>query len=98
MKNQRRSFALLFALAFCFFVLLSSTYVAAEANHVCRGEDCPVCCQISLCETMLKTVSAGVAAVGVGIALVLSLLFFLPSFVENRRPKSLITLKVKLSN
>ena len=43
-------------------VLLSALYMAAEADHDCAGEDCPVCERIQACGSILRRLSAGTAA------------------------------------
>ena len=42
-------------------VLLSVFYIAAEAEHECCGEDCPVCACIQQCEATLRCIGDGSA-------------------------------------
>lgn len=53
-------------------MLFASVYVAAEAEHDCIGEDCPICALVDQCEGILK--SAGDGSVTVGLAIFLGVL------------------------
>ena len=35
-------------------MLLSACFIAAEADHDCSGEDCPVCVFLTLCEQNIR--------------------------------------------
>ena len=56
--HKRRILAGVLALAALLALLLSAFYVAAEADHDCTGEDCPVCALIHLCENLLRSFAA----------------------------------------
>lgn len=49
MKQRRSVLSLAVIFAVIFVVLISSFFVAAETNHDCTGEDCPICYEISVC-------------------------------------------------
>lgn len=98
MTSKKRICSIVSAAALCLFVLLSSVYVISEVNHDCTGEDCPVCCQISMCKHTLKTISTAATASAFAVLFIDLLKICLSAGFENRRPKSLVTLKVKLSN
>ena len=44
-------------------VLVSSFYIAEEADHDCEGEDCPICETIRQCEALLHQVGLGIILV-----------------------------------
>ncbi len=96
-KNLRLT-ARLLAAVLAVVLLSSAVYIAAEAGHDCSGEDCAVCCQISVCEHLLKSIGlAGAAAVftaAVGYA-PCRVVF---SCAERPGAPTLVSLKVKLSN
>lgn len=98
MEKRSCRAALLLAFLVCFTMLFSSFFIAAEADHACTGDRCPVCRQISICENTLKAL--GSAA---GSAAVFAAACFAEIAIRRPREKksghtSLITLKVKLSN
>lgn len=98
MTKRNRVLTVLFAAMVLFVMLFSEFYIAVEADHDCTGEDCPVCCQITICENTLKSVGQAVIAVTLA-AFVCVLMIFLPSFAKKTAYNtSLVTLKVKLSN
>ena len=67
MKNSRKVALILVALL-SFFVIFSSFYIVKEADHTCSGENCPICYQISMCESATKSI-AGAGAVAVAAEL-----------------------------
>ncbi len=97
MEKRNRKFALLLALAVCFITLFSSFYIAAEADHDCIGESCPLCYQISVCENTLKSLGYGAAVISAA-ALTCSFAILSGQPKTHLRESTLITLKVKLSN
>ena len=98
MTKKDRLIALLMALTVIFALLFSACFVIAEADHDCIREDCPVCCQLSICESMLKSV--GQTAVPLILAACIG--FFTLSLPCPAKKvadhTSLVTLKVKLSD
>ena len=61
MKQRRSVLSLAVVFAVIFVVLISSFFVAAETNHDCTGEDCPVCACIHQAEQNLKNLGTGLA-------------------------------------
>nr|MCR5719967.1 hypothetical protein [Lachnospiraceae bacterium] len=49
-------------------VLFSSFYIAAEADHDCCGEDCPICDCIHRCENTLRGIGDGAAVRSAAVA------------------------------
>ena len=63
MTKKTRMFTGLVAAAMALVLLFSALYIAVEADHSCTGEDCAVCCQITLCRQLLEGLGlAGTAA------------------------------------
>ena len=98
MEKRDRKLALLLALAVCFVMLFSAFYIAAEADHDCIGENCPICYQISVCENTLKSLGYGALALAAFFALTFSAAILFSQPKTYLRQSTLITLKVKLSN
>ena len=68
MTKKKRIISVVVAVAVFFVMLYSALYIAAEANHDCVGENCPICYQISVCENTLKNLSLAVCAVAFAVA------------------------------
>lgn len=98
MEKRNRKLALLLALAVCFVMLFSAFYIAAEADHDCIGENCPICYQISVCENTLKSLGYGVAVLVAAIVLTFSAAILLSQPKTHLKQSTLITLKVQLTN
>ncbi|WP_139225885.1 hypothetical protein [Oribacterium sp. WCC10] len=80
------------------FVLLSAAFIAAESDHNCTGEDCPVCECIQLCENTLRKLGGGTVPV---VFLFLPVVFFsfsfyIPAFTCGQDTP--VTRKVRLNN
>lgn len=96
MKNSRRVALILVALL-SFFVVFSSFYIVKEADHTCSGENCPICYQISMCESTTKSI-AGAGAVAVVAALFALVMFVTFTYdVKINLKRSLFDFRVKLS-
>ena len=65
MKQRRSVLSLAVVFAVIFVVLISSFFVAAETNHDCTGEDCPVCACIHQAEQNLKNLGTGLAVAAI---------------------------------
>ncbi len=78
-------------------VLLSSSFIAAEAGHHCDGDHCEICFCISLCKTLLRqfTGAAAVYIVLFTAAVFTALVFLLFSFTGQN---TLVSRKVRLNN
>ena len=59
-KKRNRIAALLLAVTILVIMLYSAVFVAAEADHDCVGEGCPICYQIDACQNTLKSLSLAV--------------------------------------
>lgn len=55
-------------------VLFSAFFIAAEADHDCRGDDCPVCACVRQCENTIHQIGSGTAA---SVSVILPIFFFL---------------------
>ena len=50
MEAKKRIIAILLAATVLFVMLYSALFIAAEADHDCVGENCPICYQINVCQ------------------------------------------------
>lgn len=90
--------ALLMAALVLFVMTFSLFVIAAEADHDCSGEDCPICAVIAICENTIKALSVVLVFVSLMAALAISRIRF---DREKQRYSGFfnpVLLKVKLTN
>ena len=79
-------------------VAFSAFYIAAEADHDCCGEGCPICACIHQCENTLRGIGDGAAvrcaAVAPAVLILLAAAFVIPAVSLD----TLISGKVRLNN
>ena len=68
MEKKKKIVAIFLAVTVVFVMFYSALFIAAEADHDCVGENCPICYQISVCENTLKNFSLAVCAVAFAAA------------------------------
>lgn len=98
MTRTIRFIALLVAALVLAAMLFSTAYIAAEADHDCTGEQCPICYQISICQNILKQFTSGATATALAVALTYMLLRSILPIQGVYTLTTLITFKVKLLN
>ncbi len=60
-SNYKRIAAGIVGIGMLFLVLFSAFCIAAEADHDCTGEDCPICACLRQCENTLHQMGDGTA-------------------------------------
>lgn len=98
MTKKKRIVSLVVAVAVFFVMLYSALYIAAEANHDCVGENCPICYQISVCQNALKNLSLAVSAAAFAAAFTYTLCRSISSCAVVIPSYTLVSLKVKLTD
>ena len=98
MTKKKRIISLVVAVAVFFVMLYSTLYIAAEANHDCVGENCPICYQISVCENTLKNLSLAVCAVAFAAAFTYTLCRSISACADVTPSYTLVSIKVKLTD
>lgn len=96
--KKKRIISLVLAAAVFFAMLYSALYIAAEANHDCVGENCPICYQINVCKNTLKNLSLAVCAVAFAAAFTHTLCRSISSCANVTQSYTLVSLKVKLTD
>ena len=98
MNKKSKILILIFAVIFTIAVSLSFCFQGVEAEHACVGDDCIICAVLDACRDFIgkfgganKTAGASVAA-RFTIILATAIVYFIAV------KKSLVTLKVKLSD
>ena len=98
MEKKKKIVAIFLAVTVVFDMFYSALFIAAEADHDCVGENCPICYQISVCENTLKNFSLAVCAVAFAAAFTYTLCRSI-SVCTNVTPiYTLVSLKVKLTD
>ena len=81
-----------------FIVLFSAFYIAAETDHECCGEDCPICACIHQCENTLRGIGDGAAVRTAAVAPVILILFAAAFVIAAVSQDTLVSRKVRLNN
>ena len=97
-SNAKRIAAGVIGLMMLVIFLFSTFYIAAEADHDCCGENCPVCTCIRACENTLRGVDTGTASQLSAILPIFFALFIGALFVTAIPQDTLISRKVRLNN
>lgn len=95
-KQKLLSITVIFML--CLVVMFSSYYIASENNHDCSGENCPICFQINMCESTVKSIGTGVAAAAFTAVAVFVLILSSLKNSDSFLFETPVSLKVKLTN
>lgn len=98
MRKKMKIAAILLAVTVFVVMLFSALFIAAEADHECIGNGCPICCQISACRDTLKNLSLAVFAAAVTAAFSYTLYRTVSVFADTLSSRTLISLKVKLTD
>ncbi len=97
-RRRTGSIAVIVSILLFFAVLFSVCYVISEVNHDCSGDNCPICNYIGQCESLLRNVSEGTAAVCIVFSNTVFLALTLPALFASLRLTTLITCKVRMND
>lgn len=81
-----------------FVVIYASFYIAYETEHECTGDDCPICCQIEIYESALKNIASAVVAAAAAVVFGYGSCVQVVRSAEIISARTLVSLRVKLSN
>ena len=98
MEKKKRVTAMLLAVAVLVVMLCSALFIAAEADHDCVGENCPVCYQINVCQNILKCLSLAVCVAVFFAAFTYILCRSVSVCAGVAASYTLVSLKVKLTD
>lgn len=98
MQRKKQIVAILLVITVLFVMLCSASFAAAEAEHDCAGENCPICYQIGVYENTLKNFSLAVCAVFLSAAFIYILCRSISAPTDFVQNCTLVSLKVKLSD
>ena len=98
MLGHKRITAGIMVILMLFNLLFSAFYIAAEVDHDCAGEDCPICTCIAQCESILHQISDGIvsqaAIVFPIVFLVVSIFLYTILFTQE----TLVSRRVRMNN
>lgn len=97
MFNRRKILTLIICVIFTVSILLSVVFIAEEANHHCTGQNCPICNEIQICFNMLNNVGTGLPFITPNVVRVYILLMGLAAVLIINVIKTLVQLKIKLT-
>lgn len=98
LPRHKRIMAGIMGILMLLIILFSAFYIAAEADHDCTGEDCPICACIHQCEKTLYQISDGIA---VQTAVIIPFVFMLVIpvlFTVCIQHETLISKKIRLNS
>lgn len=98
MKKTVRLTALMLAIAVFSVMLLSVAFIIIQADHECLSENCLLCCQLAACQDCLKVLLLAWITIILALAAIRATAAYLPVYASGQSVRSLITLKVKLSD
>ena len=80
------------------FAVFSAFFIAAESDHDCTGNDCPICYQLSVCQSFLKNLCCAGTVAAFTAALIYILCNVSARGTDICAALTLVSMKVKLSN
>ncbi len=98
MPGHKRIAACIMVMLMLFIMLFSAFYIAAEADHDCTGEDCPICACIVLCENTLHQIGTGGSSLAAVIIPIFFLLVSVFLFAVPFLQETLVSRKIRLNN
>ena len=98
MPVHKRIAAGIMGILMLFIILFSAFYIAAEADHDCTVEDCPICACVQQCENTLHQMGDGIASCAAVIIPIVFLLVFIFLFAPLFSQETLVSRKVRLNN
>ncbi|MCR5297033.1 MAG: hypothetical protein K6E17_06455 [Clostridiales bacterium] len=99
MRGNKRIPALILGIGMLLVLLSSFAFIALEADHDCRGEDCEICEVLSRIEALLQHMAVYSPLLAVSAVCAAALRFFrLRGGARVRRAVTLVFWKVRLNN
>ncbi len=98
MLKKRRAVAFATAFVLLFTLCVSSLYIVHRAKHNCSGEDCQICANISACLKIVNNHVPKPESIFNFSALAFFVVLLIGTVLPAETFKTLITLKIKLTN
>lgn len=95
---KSRIFVFFISILLLFAMFSSVLLIAANAEHDCTGDDCPICACIHQCESCLSLLSGGCAAVFSFVIINDYIVLLIKTAADKSKTITLITQKVRLND
>lgn len=96
--KEKRIISGIIAIMMFAVIMISSLFIAIEADHDCCGEDCPICSFVTVCENTLRHVTEGIAAVALVVFSYVVLILLENPVVLFITQETPVSAKVRLNN
>lgn len=97
-KKKLRFLAIMLIITVFISTFVFISYNVKETSHNCSGNDCSVCCQISICKDIVKN-KVNISAVTLFLLIQLFKdIIFSKNLIFIKGKETLVSLKVKLSD
>lgn len=97
-SKKKRIFTMLMAFLFIISAVFSTAFVIKEANHKCNHTDCQICQTMQLCLKSLTDLGSKSDDDNCANITLYFALFIIPIVSYTLSRKTLVDLKIKLSN
>ena len=98
MEKKKQIIAIFFAVMVLFVMLFSALLNTVDTEHDCLGEDCPICCQVNICQDSLKNLILAVCTVVIAFVLRYNLPRRILVCADSISTITLVSLKMELLN
>lgn len=96
--SKQKYLSVMIVFMLCSVLMFSAFYLVSENNHECSGENCPVCFQISMCESTVKSIGTGIAVATTVAVVVFVLILNNLNSTDSFLFETPVSLKVKLTD
>lgn len=97
-SDSGRITAIFLILAVILFLLVSTYFIAYEADHECTGEDCPICVLLQISENSLRQLGSGAPAAAAASSLFVLMLVMQIFTCESITLPTPVSRKTRLNN
>ena len=97
-ENIKRITAGILGIMMLFVVMFSAFFLAAEVDHDCSGEDCPICACIEQCEQTLHSFAGGKVFLLIALLPLLLLVLFTADYSPVILRDTPISRKIRLNH
>lgn len=88
--------ALILAALFVTCLGFSCLYIASEADHDCHGENCIICCILSVCKSLLNGCFTSLPVLFLGFGAIQALIRHFSHFSHLLRASTPVTMHIRL--
>ncbi len=97
-RKKKKQLGIVICIVILFVAIASLFYIAEEENHICTGEDCPICICVHQTEQTLRNLGTGLVTVFYLNPVSVMMATVCAFCVWMLLPSSLINQKVRLND